>query len=59
MTRGAIGYRLLAGQSNVEYLLILVLVVLVLLTGTPTPLEQFFDAIKQAYRNFTYAMSMV
>lgn len=59
MMRNGFGYRLLRGQSNVEYLLILVLVVLVLLTGTPTPLEQFFDTIKQAYQKFTYAMSMV
>jgi Flp pilus assembly pilin Flp len=48
-----------AGQSSVEYLLILALVAMVLLTGTPTPLEQFFQAMKTAYQNFTYALSVV
>jgi Flp pilus assembly pilin Flp len=48
-----------AGQSSVEYLLILALVAMVLLTGTPTPLEQFFQAMEKAYQNFTYALSVV
>jgi len=47
------------GQSSVEYLLILALVVVFLINGDPSPLQQFFDAVKGAYQRFTYAMSTV
>jgi uncharacterized protein (UPF0333 family) len=47
------------GQISVEYIVILVLVVLVLINGDPSPIERFFDAIKEAYERFTYAMSAV
>jgi hypothetical protein len=45
------------GQSTVEYIIITVLVVIVLVNGNPSPLERFFDAIKEAYARFSYAMS--
>jgi uncharacterized protein (UPF0333 family) len=47
------------GQSSVEYLLVLALVVVFLINGNPSPLQQFFDAVKGAYQRFTYAMSTV
>jgi uncharacterized protein (UPF0333 family) len=47
------------GQSSVEYLIVLALVVMVLVNGNPSPLQQFFDAIKGAYQRFSYAMSAV
>ena len=47
------------GQVAVEYILILVLVVLLLINGDPSPLERVFDAIKEAYERFTYAMSAI
>ena len=47
------------GQISIEYLLILVLVALLLINGDPSPIEQFFDAIKGAYARFTFAMSAV
>jgi Flp pilus assembly pilin Flp len=47
------------GQSSVEYLIVLALVVMVLVNGNPSPLQQFFDAIKGAYQKFSYAMSAV
>jgi Flp pilus assembly pilin Flp len=47
------------GQSNVEYLIIVALVVMVLVNGNPSPLQQFFDAMKGAYQRFTYAMSAI
>lgn len=47
------------GQISLEYIVILVLVVLVLINGDPSPIERFFDAIKEAYERFTYAMSAV
>lgn len=47
------------GQVSVEYLLILILVVVLLINGNPSPVEQFFDAVKSAYARFTYAMSVV
>jgi Flp pilus assembly pilin Flp len=47
------------GQSSVEYLIIVALVVMVLVNGNPSPLQQFFDAVKNAYQRFTYAMSAV
>jgi Flp pilus assembly pilin Flp len=47
------------GQSSVEYLIIVALVVMVLVNGNPSPLEQFFDAVKSAYQRFTFAMSAV
>jgi Flp pilus assembly pilin Flp len=47
------------GQSSVEYLIILALVVMVLVNGNPSPLQQFFDSVKNAYQRFTYAMSAV
>jgi uncharacterized protein (UPF0333 family) len=47
------------GQISIEYLLILVFVVLLLIHGDPSPLGQFFDAIKDAYQRFTFAMSAV
>ena len=45
------------GQSTVEYLVITLLVVIVLINGNPSPIERFFDAIKEAYAKFSYAMS--
>jgi hypothetical protein len=45
------------GQSTIEYLIVTVLVVLVLINGNPSPYERFFDAIKEAYAKFSYAMS--
>ena len=57
MKRHLSSSRRCSGQSSVEYLLILVLVALLLIHGDLSPLEQFFDAIKLAYRRFTYAMS--
>jgi Flp pilus assembly pilin Flp len=47
------------GQSSIEYLIIVALVVMVLVNGNPSPLQQFFDAIKGAYQKFSYAMSAV
>ena len=47
------------GQSSIEYLIVLALVVMVLVNGNPSPLQQFFDAIKGAYQKFSYAMSAV
>jgi Flp pilus assembly pilin Flp len=47
------------GQVAVEYIVILVLVALLLINGDPSPIERFFDAIKTAYANFTFAMSAV
>ena len=47
------------GQSALEYVIILALVVMVLVNGNPSPLQQFFDAVKGAYQRFTYAMSAV
>jgi len=47
------------GQSSIEYLIIVALVVMVLVNGNPSPLEQFFDAVKSAYQRFTFAMSAV
>jgi Flp pilus assembly pilin Flp len=47
------------GQSSVEYLIIVALVVMVLVNGNPSPLQQFFDAVKNAYQRFTYALSAV
>lgn len=47
------------GQISIEYLLILVFVVLLLIHGDPSPLGEFFDAIKDAYQRFTFAMSAV
>jgi hypothetical protein len=40
-------------------LIIVALVVMVLVNGNPSPLQQFFDAIKGAYQRFSYAMSAV
>lgn len=45
------------GQSTIEYLVITLLVVIVLINGNPSPIERFFDAIKEAYAKFSYAMS--
>jgi Flp pilus assembly pilin Flp len=56
--RGPTGPRV-RGQSSVEYVIILALVVMVLVNGNPSPLQQFFDAVKNAYQRFTYAMSAV
>lgn len=47
------------GQSSIEYIIVLALVVMVLVNGNPSPLQQFFDAMKGAYQKFTYAMSAV
>ncbi len=47
------------GQSSVEYLIIVALVVMVLVNGNPSPLQQFFDAMKGAYQRFSYAMSVI
>jgi Flp pilus assembly pilin Flp len=47
------------GQSSIEYIVVLALVVMVLVNGNPSPLQQFFDAMKGAYQKFTYAMSAV
>jgi Flp pilus assembly pilin Flp len=47
------------GQSSVEYLVIVALVVMVLVNGNPSPLQQFFDAVKGAYQRFSYAMSAI
>ncbi len=47
------------GQSSVEYLIIVALVVMVLVNGNPSPLQQFFDAMKGAYQRFTYALSVI
>lgn len=47
-----------AGQSSVEYLIILVVAIIVLVNGNPSPLEQFFDAVKEAYQKFTYSISL-
>lgn len=47
------------GQSALEYVIVLALVVMVLVNGNPSPLQQFFDAVKGAYQRFTYAMSAV
>ncbi len=47
------------GQSSLEYILIVALVVMVLVNGNPSPLQQFFDAVKTTYQKFTYAMSTV
>lgn len=46
------------GQSTIEYVIVLVFAVLVLINGDPSPLEMFFDALKEAYQRFTNAMSM-
>lgn len=45
------------GQISVEYLLIFALVVMLVISGNPNPLQQFFEAIKLAYQNFTFAIS--
>lgn len=47
------------GQISIEYTVILVLVVLLLINGDPSPVERLFDAMKEAYQRFTYAMSAV
>ena len=46
------------GQSTWEYIIVLALVVMVLVNGNPSPLERFFDAMKEAYARFSYAMSL-
>jgi Flp pilus assembly pilin Flp len=51
--------RRIKGQSSVEYLVIVALVVMVLVNGNPSPLQQFFDAVKGAYQRFSYAMSAI
>ena len=56
--RGLTGARA-RGQSSVEYVIVLALVVMVLVNGNPSPLQEFFDAVKHAYQRFTYAMSAV
>jgi uncharacterized protein (UPF0333 family) len=59
VNRRSLSKRRIRGQSSVEYLIILAVVVLVLVNGNPSPLQQFFDAMKGAYQRFTYAMSVV
>jgi Flp pilus assembly pilin Flp len=45
------------GQVAVEYLLVLALVSIALINGNPSPIEEFFDAIKRSYGAFTYAVA--
>jgi hypothetical protein len=52
------GSRYSRGQSSTEYLIVTLFAILLLINGDPSPLEMFFDAIKQAYQHFTNAMSM-
>lgn len=49
--------RISAGQASIEYIIIFFLVTVLLITGNPSPIEQFFDAVKDQYSKFTYAMS--
>ncbi|MCD6734838.1 MAG: hypothetical protein LT103_14730 [Burkholderiaceae bacterium] len=48
----------MAGQSMVEYLIVLMLFVLALTAGPHSPLERLFEAFGDRYERFTYAMSM-
>jgi hypothetical protein len=50
--------RSIAGQSMVEYLIVLMLFVLALTAGPHCPLERLFEAFGDRYERFTYAMSM-
>jgi Flp pilus assembly pilin Flp len=45
------------GQIAAEYLLVLALVSIALINGNPSPMEEFFDAIKRSYGAFTYAVA--
>jgi Flp pilus assembly pilin Flp len=49
--------KLMSGQASAEYLIIFFLVTVLLITGNPSPIEEFFDAVKNQYSRFTYAMS--
>lgn len=46
-----------AGQSAVEYLVVLSLLSLALVTGPDSPLEQLFRAFADRFLSFTHAMS--
>jgi len=48
-----------AGQGSTEYLLVLALTVLVLVLSSmqPSPIQQLLDAIKGAWKGFSYVMS--
>ena len=48
----------MAGQSMVEYLIVLMLFVLALTAGPRSPLERLFEAFGDRYERFTHAMSM-
>lgn len=46
-----------AGQSSVEYLIVVSLLALALSIGPDSALEQLFRAFADHYQKFTYAMS--
>lgn len=46
-----------AGQSAVEYLVVVSLLALALTVGPDSALEAFFRAVAERYQMFTYAMS--
>ena len=47
-----------AGQSLVEYTILMALIALVLVIGEDSPLEVLFRAIQGYYGRFTFSLSM-
>ncbi len=47
------------GQGSTEYLVVLALTVMVLVLSSmePSPIQQLLDAIKSAWKGFSYVMS--
>lgn len=58
---GMCRYRCQRGQAMIEYVVVCAAVALVLGIGmidSKSPLWQLIDAFQQAYRNFSYAISL-